>query len=524
MASKREMIKAIAISIVWALLTLIPYWIASSQTGSEAVFSGFLINPIDGFSYLAKMRQGLEGSWSFSLPYTAYPGEGTYIFLYFIFLGHLANWIGIQAIQLYHIARVLGAAMMFITAFILLSHFIQSSRIRWAAFVTILLCAGLGWIGIPFNVLASDLWIVESIPFQTAYANAHFPIASALFLGLIILMLSEQITIGRRVLGTVALSTLLAIIQPFSLFALFLFLLVWILWETWLEGPKLGAFNWRSTAGERWMVYLAMVVSALPWLIYDFSLTINHPQIAAWNSQNLTPSPPLIEFILGFGFPFILTVFGLIKANFKSRKTDRLLLVWCVLHSVLLYAPLGLQRRFSHGLYFALVPVAFLTLERWIKQPGKLRLALLIVVLLSIPSNLVVVGSGLYGAREKDSTIVLQAEEHEAYRWLSMNGLPGSVILTGPKAGNRIPAYANLRVIYGHPFETIDAEEQLELVEKFYSSEISVNEFLSMIRDLYVTYVFYGPEEKALGEVVWLKSQSLVFQSGDYSIYEMTYP
>ncbi|HEX9680036.1 MAG TPA: hypothetical protein VGA32_01180, partial [Anaerolineales bacterium] len=63
-------------------LTLIPYWIATGQAPGDAVFSGFLLNPTDGFSYLAKMRQGWDGEWLFRLSYTDAPGTPVLLFAY----------------------------------------------------------------------------------------------------------------------------------------------------------------------------------------------------------------------------------------------------------------------------------------------------------------------------------------------------------------------------------------------------------------------------------------------------------
>ncbi|GAJ13644.1 unnamed protein product, partial [marine sediment metagenome] len=51
----------IIIIIIMVVVTSIPYIYAAGVSGSEYIFGGFLFNPIDGNSYLAKMRQGWEG-------------------------------------------------------------------------------------------------------------------------------------------------------------------------------------------------------------------------------------------------------------------------------------------------------------------------------------------------------------------------------------------------------------------------------------------------------------------------------
>ncbi|MCK4961839.1 MAG: hypothetical protein KAS19_05105, partial [Anaerolineales bacterium] len=73
MKNRVEWISAFGLCLAVAGATLAPYFLAS-KLGQPAIFSGFLINPMDGFSYLAKMRQGAEGSWLLHLPYAPEPG------------------------------------------------------------------------------------------------------------------------------------------------------------------------------------------------------------------------------------------------------------------------------------------------------------------------------------------------------------------------------------------------------------------------------------------------------------------
>jgi hypothetical protein len=522
MVSKKEFSIAITFSILVALLTLVPYVIANFLVEPTGVFSGFLINPKDGFSYLAKIRQGYEGQWLFHLPYTVKPGEGTFIFVYFLFLGHLSRWLGIPAIYLYHLVRVLGSVLMFSTAFLLIARFVKNQFPRWWAFSIILLGGGLGWLALPFGLLASDLWIVESIPFLTAYANAHFPLATGLFLILVLFMLSNNGSILIRMASIFLVSTLLAAIQPFTMITLLIFLSLWLLWETWIESKNHESME--NGIRKKWLAFLAIIIGASPWVIYDYWITLQHTEIAAWNAQNITPSPPMIDYLFGFGCVLAIAIFGLLRGTFKNSRALRLLMVWVVAQAFLLYAPFGLQRRLSMGLYFPLVIMAVLTLNELIKNKRKLRFAFLLLLLLSIPSNLVVIGSGIAGVMKMDPMVVLDRSELEAYQWLSSNADQGKIVLAGPRAGNRIPAFANLRVFYGHPFETTNAEQQKLFVEHAYTSGGLNDGKLEELMQLHVSYVFYGPEERESGQPRWLESTERIFHSGNYSVYEIPRP
>jgi hypothetical protein len=524
MVDKNEFVKALIVSVFVTLITLVPYGVAYFQANPESTFSGFLVNPIDGFSYLAKMRQGFDGNWLFQLPYTVEPGEGSFIFVYFLFLGHISRCIGIPSIYLYHLARLLGSVVMFCTAFLLIAKFLEKRKLRWGAFFIVLFGAGFGWMGLPFGIFASDLWIVESIPFLTAYANAHFPFATALFLALIVLMVTDKKPSWLNVGVAFVFSTLLAAIQPFSTITLFVFLFLWLAWETRIEVKDLRDFKWVNGMGRKWLTFSAMIMGALPWFIYDYWLTVNHPQIAAWNAQNKTPSPPLYEYLLGYGGVLLLAFLGLIKGGFKEEKSERLLFVWASAQALLLYAPFGLQRRLNLGLYFALVILAVIPLDKWITIRGRFRLAIFLLIILTLPSNLIVVSSGIVGVIQNDSSVVLENGEMDAYQWLASNTDPGEIILAGPRAGNRIPAFADLRVYYGHPFETPDAENQKAFIEGIFSSVDPIRLSSDELLDQGVSYVFYGPEEKELGRPDWLKDQELIFRSGEYAIYEISNP
>ena len=70
------------ISFIVLCFVTLPYIFASSTAGSDFVFSGFLLNPLDGNTYLAKMIQGWQGHWRFILPYTADQSEGAYLFVF----------------------------------------------------------------------------------------------------------------------------------------------------------------------------------------------------------------------------------------------------------------------------------------------------------------------------------------------------------------------------------------------------------------------------------------------------------
>ena len=72
------------VTVVFLVILTLPYLLAWAAAGSDWVFVGFLINPLDGNSYFAKMQQGAAGEWLFRLPFTAEPGEGSFLFIFYL--------------------------------------------------------------------------------------------------------------------------------------------------------------------------------------------------------------------------------------------------------------------------------------------------------------------------------------------------------------------------------------------------------------------------------------------------------
>jgi len=163
-------------------LTCLPYLYAYLVAPDDMQFTGLLSNPMDGNSYLAKMRQGAQGSWLFHLPYTSEDHDGAFIFTYYLFLGRFSALLGLPLILTYHLARVVNSLILLFVAYCFLSLINLDQKSRRATFLLIGFSSGLGWLAVPFDVFAPDLWVPEAITFYSIFANPHFPLAVALML------------------------------------------------------------------------------------------------------------------------------------------------------------------------------------------------------------------------------------------------------------------------------------------------------------------------------------------------------
>lgn len=509
----------LGLSLMAAGASLIPYLLASRLAGDGKVFAGFLLNPTDGFSYLAKMRQGAAGSWMFHLPYAADPGEGAFLFTHYLLLGHLSRWLGLPLLSLLHAARLAGSVAMDLAAFWLFSRVLTEPKARWLAYGWTLVGSGLGWMALPLGRIAADLWVPELIPSLSALVSAHFPLAAAAYVAALVSLLPGGPVRQRTALAAVC-GLLLSVLQPFSVVALLAVAGAWLFWEAVhalgrrRQGP---AFR----PGTSLAPLAAFSLAALPQMAYDLWAFRVVPALKVWSAQNQTPSPPVIDYAFGLGLVGLMAVAGAASGRVRASPEGRLLVAWAVVQASLLYAPVGVQRRLALGWSFALASLAMLALELWLRSGRARAVGFALLIGLSLPTNLLVISAALRAVAAGDPALVLAEGEIAGYRWLAENARGRPLVLAAPETGTRLPAYAEVRVLYGHPFETPLAAEQRSLVEALFRSDQDPAQGLRAVRDLNVKLIFYGPREQELGRPAWLGMLDPVHAGEGVSIYEV---
>jgi hypothetical protein len=478
----------IIISVIFLGMIGLPIVAAGQQPG-ESVFGGFLYNPLDGNSYLAKMRQGFNGGWEFKLPYTAEPGDGTYIFLFYLLLGHIARWMNGSLLSVYHAARVAAGCWLLwqLWLFVKESYGDDEKAVR-RTFILATFGSGVGWLFFGSGNLMPDFLVPEIYPFLSAYTNPHFPLAMGLVLWVFRISLSG--VFARRRGSFLLAGFIIATLLPFAWGVAIAVLTVRAVW-TWFVERRIT-----------WHPVLWLGFGGAPVALYQISVAANHPVLRLWNQQNLTPSPPFWEVGLAL-MPSLLFAFSAIvigRKNWKNNPALSLSAAWLLIGLVMMYVPFPLQRRFMFGIY---IPAAVLAvtglkiitgerniLKRWLWPT---------VLILSLPSNLLVLFLGGYGIQTQDPSLYLSAYEYEALMWVEQFTDPDALILASPEIGNYIPAQTGRRVLYGHPFETVYAADEEEIVLHFFVGTLTEVQANDLLETRGVDYIFYGPREKSLG-------------------------
>lgn len=499
---------AILLGVLFVILITFPYVFGFFSGGKDYFFSGFLINPIDGYSYLAKMYQGWKGDILFNLPYTLEPGEPVFLFSYYLFLGHLSRILGISLTAVFHISRLFNALLLFIASYrFLVKNCDLPDKWLRLAFTALIFGAGLGWVSTLFGKITSDFWVTESFVFLSSFTNPHFPLGLALFLYLL-LKHDQDKSLKFIVIQSLA-ALCLSIVMPFGFIILMgIILFVWLI------------NIYQSQKFYLPVGYISYVLGAL-FMIYQFIIVNTHPVLSKWNQQNITSSPDLLDFVISFSPMLLFSIWGLItliRSGCPGRT--QYIVVWFIMGLVLIYSPINLQRRFMFGFFVPVVILAFYGLYD-IYQRIKSKWLVFGVVASSIPTNLILIVAGIAGILSHNGMIFLTRNERDGLKWIEENTETKSRIFASPESGMFIPSYTGRRVVYGHPFETPDANFERLGVEKMYTGVYSSQEEIKYFQDKGIEYIFWGPRERKLGDISVRNFGEIVFESGDVQIIDI---
>jgi len=487
-----------------------PFLYAFLRSNTEWIFGGFLLNPIDGHSYLAKMQQGFNGSWKFTLPYTAESGQGAYLFLFYICLGQFARLFNLSLISVFHAARLIGSSFLLYAIWKLVRELYTDESPRFFAFIIIIFGSGLGWLAVLANKITSDFWVAEAYPFLSMYANPHFPIG----LGLMISMLIP----GKRdFLKSVIIGVPLAIIQPFSIVILIVVFLIRFIVEIFeTKGLELEII----TQSRYLIILIGLGLTGGIILIYQYWSILSDPVLSIWNFQNQTPPPDPVDFLISF-LPVILMGFFGAKEAWKT-ELGKTLIIWSVVSILLLFVPWNLPRRFLTGLFIPLGGLSIIGLKKMTKiRKYSFQARVIIFLILILPTNLVVLISGIQAAKNYDQNIYYSANLGKCFQWIDINIDVDELIMADEYIGLLIPSVTGNRVIYGHPFETANAEIELNFINDFYDRKLINFEDIGILTARNIDLILVQKDNNPLFGIQNTDKIRIVYRNPDYVLYEL---
>jgi hypothetical protein len=526
------------------LLAFLPFlWVAlSNTTQSNWQFMGVIgVNYRDGATYLAKMLQGMEGSLLIRFLHTPEPHNAFFLVPIYPILGQISRLTGLPIVVMYHIARVGTSLFMYLAIYQLGSTIWMRIRTRRIFFMIASVGAGFGWIFILLTqdsgAFVPDISIPEAFPLFSTYVNVHFPLTLACLslLGSIFINafrpgMDENPSLTNGGLLAVVLTMILGVLYPQTLAPLGISLLALFLIR-----------SIRARQPDRHIFYWALVIllPAAPFAFYYLAVTASNPIVAEWNRQNVTLSPSPLVLAIGLGLPLILAIPAIYRALRRFEADgDQFMILWLLMVLVALYLPTGIQRRFAAGLMILVAYFATRAIEdfwfnyvsrRWRSSLFVMGIPVMgfsLIFILVVPVIPVLVGN--YQAA---AGMLLERDYRTAFEWLRENRAPDDVILASPNVSLWLPSWTGQQVVYGHPYETLDAQEKLQAVESWYTTSTGeecqnlLNGEYTFSGEYHVSYILVGPEELALGgdrmtvESECLDGLQVVAQIGEVTVY-----
>lgn len=511
-------------AVVWANLPyLTGYWVQSD----DLAYSGFFIFEQDGFSYLAKMRQGAEGNWMFHLPYTTEPHQGVLLFVLYLAVGRIARLVHLPLIAAYHLIRLIGSGLLVAAGARFVTSLAVTARWRLISWALILFAGGAGWLISTFldrQYVAFASVTPDAFVYSILYGPPHTIAALALLLWIILGVMQQlQAPSGpafrNRALLLTAAALLMSLARPE-----YMGVLLYVLGIHWLAlSLSRRRLLFRSAA-----VLAGMALPGTLYALYVLYISRANPAMAAWTAQNPFYTPPLPNLLVGIGPLMTLSLLGIICGRWWEDERRLLLSLWVATLPLLLYLPLSLNRRLIGGAQFPLALAAgywvdqhllpWLGRTRWRGALASPAAVLLAIILVSYP---ILFGLGAIGfVASRPGQLFLSSDEQAAFEWLAQEPDP-AIVLSSEQTGNRIPAFSNAIPVLGHAIETLHVEEKRIDVARFYSADALSADRQAILEQYGVQHIWWGPSERALGNFKpeALPGLRLAFQSGAVQVW-----
>lgn len=526
--SKKEWTVVLIITLSTAVIGLLPYWLGSNSTPNDQVYMHLIMNAEDSLTYWAKMRQGLAGAWQYTIPFTAEPHDSAAVGVFYVWLGQAARLGNLSLTAVWHLSRFICAVILFVMTFYLTAVFVADKLTRWTAYLLALYGSGLGWL---LFISGQTYWL-GAFPIDFKQPGAHLFFTSITFphiaLGSALIMFdmialkriadgrlnTDQLAEGKRSIWLLVVlaglgNVLLGIAYPFLIYIVavtagltFAYLLF-----------KARHLLWR----EAFQIAVMFLIPAPLYLYYLYVWQTNDV-FQMWDRQAGTPSPPWPHYLVGFGLMLLLAALFWWKRP-SQRRHFAVLWWWLTAVALLVYAPLGPQRRFVQGVQAALSILAAAGLvvvllprlqrtrpwQRIIQNPrydsAKLsRFFISLFILFMSFSNIILLAdvSRIAGITHPDLFFRPRAEM-EMVGWLHENE-PAAIVLADYQSGNLIAAYAGNPVLLGHWAETVDYDLKTTAVNQFFDEAVSDQWRQDLLNAYQIELVWYGPREQAVGD------------------------
>lgn len=417
-----------------------------------------LAGSLDYPTYLTKMKIGFEGGWQYINRYTTEAHNPSYIFMFYILLGHVVRVLGLDIAWTYHVVRILLSFMALGILYKFLAKYSGSNKPLMLFILAVFIS---GTFSIKLD-LAPQYHI-----FSGMMGFAHYPLT----LSCLLIFFDSTFDYAREkgikgLIKAVIALNVLAIVHPFMVVLAGLVATATVI----LNG------NFRAS-----LPLLAVsALSVTPGMLYFYYVFSHNPVLMGWRQQ-ATDAFSLINIIL-FGIASIYAygaVFLIFLGKLKRTPLLSLSVSWLTIGLVLSYT--SLISSSLQWLFFSSLPIACLSWEfiNYLEKTGVFQVKIggrsvvtrLLICFPLLPSLIFLIfldvqALSFVSAKEEHSNIFINKRDMQCLQWLDENAGQGDIVLTDSEWGLLIPVFTGSLSYLGHHHETLQYKEKKEQVER----------------------------------------------------------
>jgi hypothetical protein len=497
--------------LILIILISAPYLIAYLYTPTDNIFTGFVFQTVDNFTYISKMTNAEKG-FAFLNNYSLGDNYGGYHFLFYVLLGKLALLLHIPYVLMFHLSRLVLAVIFLFVLYDLLDVLgISNIRKQNVIVCTVLFTGNFQWVSAIFSYI-SNVEISNGYTCAELIPQLYLTYVPHFILNVILLMKVLKYTVlykDNRVKNGIIISILLlvsALVHPFSAITFGIYSGSYILWQ--------DIINKRASL-KNFLLLLIFAIAPLPYLVYSLYAFIHYETLIEWNKQATLSlgSLDIRVFVQGVFLilPYLLI---LIKSNWKN---DRNILTWFLSLSICLsFLPFGSSSRIlteGSGLYCTVL-LGLLIYENYEKINIDQSVKVFLIFLLFFSSIWTVI-EPIFLVRNVATYI--SKERYEAYQYIKDNVAYNDLIFSDYNTELLIPSYTGNRVVMGHHHESQHFQEWIDRWV-----DIVRTGDLSELQKYHIKYYLVDKKgEYPSPFKVPTKDCSIIFQNTEFILYKI---
>ncbi|MBI4090886.1 MAG: hypothetical protein HY422_02580 [Candidatus Komeilibacteria bacterium] len=530
----------VLLGTIFLLLTNLGYLNFALRATPEYRYTGAnQYAPADKLVYMSMIQQGREGILFMKNLHTTDSQRGLLLSPNWFIIGQTARILGVSNNFSYQLYRIVLTLVFLWFLAVVIQKICATSASALTAYAFVLFSGGLGWlyiskhaiIGSMINGIQKFIFLPSDIYVTEGNTLLNFTQAPLFILSQLLMLLSAYLLVQYKDarsywwdIVNAALVALLILMHPYDLPILAAVFASWAVWELW------------RTNSMRPMLKAAIVLAGGTLaMLYNVHIIASEPVIAEWLKQNLVYSPPLRNYLWGYGMLIPLWLLGAVQLWRDKRNNPlwMLLLIWSIVVWILLYLPLDLNRRFTNGFHIPLALIASVGFLRIYSHLGrsivkKIGAGLLLwgTVLSSLVFFLFVnlyFAPNVYGY----GYYYVTAEEQGVIDFLAKESSPGQgLLVSDEKLAFTLTSQLNRPVFRGHDHQTPHLLLKQQQVDWFFAdqdTDTALERKRVFLSDARIAYVIVNAH-RLITIPRWLDTASFlekVFDSDKLRVYRV---